>query len=116
MNPGCLPGTGGRFSSPVLPVPTVTGPGPVVAHGLHVTPTQVAWRLVCLQPDLGYGPGDEVDLTSTQFNNGYFTSWSNAATVGLSWRANGVVVNHRTTGTATATTAGKWGLKVYATA
>ena len=117
MNNGLLPGTGGRFVSPVVALPAGgSSQVAVFAHGLHVTPAVVQWTLVCRLPDQNYVAGDELDIESGSAAGGTldWTMWKNGAQLGLNVSSLTITVLPKGGGAGGTITNSKWGVKAVA--
>ena len=118
MNQGLLGGTGGRFVSPVIPLPaTAVALAAAFNHGLHVTPIGAVWSLVCKQADQGYQPGDEVECASvSNGSNGglVFYTNKNGTQVTLTYASTTLTAINRGGTALAALTASHWGVKCVA--
>ena len=117
MNNGLLPGTGGRFVSPVVALPA-GGNSQVAAfnHGLHLVPAVVQWTLVCRLPDQSYVAGDEIDIWAGSTTGGIlnWTPWKNGVQIGLQVASLTIGVLAKGSGAGGNITNSKWGVKAVA--
>lgn len=117
---GDCPTQPGRWESPLLPCPA-TGVNIVVSatHGRGVPPRTMQWVLVNVRPELGYVPGEEIDLVSGYVNSLLPTVWRNAVQVGISHSTATQPLNYHNKSTgafaALTNTHLNWALKCYCT-
>lgn len=81
-----------------------------VAHGLGATPTKVRAVLVCGTTDLGYAVGDVVEIMQSAAQS----TWSNATNVGVALASTTPTIVQKAGTTASAITAARWSITLYA--
>jgi hypothetical protein len=115
---GAPPNQPGHFDSALLPLPAAGANINVVAtHGRGSVPRHVEWVLVCLQAELEYTPGDEIQVISGPNSTFNPTVWKSAAQTGVVFNG-GIALQHYlklTINPGASITNAKWALKCYCT-
>jgi hypothetical protein len=104
-----------RFTSGLYIINGVDGPVADIPHGLPTTPGHVRWVLVNQTADIGYSPGDEVDVAGVDANQYPAYTWgANTTNVFLIRSDAGFFMKNKGNGFRSGANDGRWQAKCYA--